>query len=165
MNPYNQNRNTIQFFQTGMGRVFFEGTMPKIARSLKGILELLNQNGQLKMTEIQLNRLEKNLESLASLYINPDGQLDFFQTVAGHKFYEGTMKSIADNLEDIASSQNNTADIFELLLIARAMPDSYELKMSEDRKRFFVVEKASGNEQSFTDIKNLKEYMDRHMLK
>ena len=51
INCYDHNNNKRrqdmgpQFFQTGMGKTFFEGTMPRIARSLATIAtELKRQN-------------------------------------------------------------------------------------------------------------------------
>jgi len=35
-----------EFFQTVMGRVFFDGTMPRIAKALERIADHLDKNGQ-----------------------------------------------------------------------------------------------------------------------
>jgi hypothetical protein len=50
-----------QFFQTQMGKTFFEGTLPELVRQLKRIGD-------------GLERLNKNLESQAGTHLNaPEG--------------------------------------------------------------------------------------------
>jgi hypothetical protein len=52
--------NGPEFFQTGMGRTFYEGTMPKIARALERLATVLENEG---LTIEAIDLLRENLRA------------------------------------------------------------------------------------------------------
>lgn len=51
-----------QFYQTGMGRSFYENTVPQIARQLKVIGDEMREQSELKHKELQLKERELELK-------------------------------------------------------------------------------------------------------
>lgn len=69
---------SIEFFQTPMGRMFFEATMPGLVGALKAIAEHLSR-GNVVQAEEEKRRLEQKFWEkafLASLHCVPHNALD-----------------------------------------------------------------------------------------
>lgn len=59
--------NGIQFFQTRMGRIYYEHTLPELVKALKGIAENLDTlDSQLKETDKKISQLNRRLDKLAA---------------------------------------------------------------------------------------------------
>jgi hypothetical protein len=69
-----------QFFQTIMGRRFYEGTLPSIAKSLKSIAESLEQQRQEQPAQRGPRDLEYIRDNLLGAYLlgyERDGQMEW----------------------------------------------------------------------------------------
>jgi len=57
-----------EFFQTGMGRIFFEGTMPRLYRAIDRVADLIAERRQYKVLPVkgEVEELQKTLDELSA---------------------------------------------------------------------------------------------------
>lgn len=101
----------IQFYQTGMGKEFYENVVPRIAKSLKVIATKLNEDNKC-ISNTDRRTIEKAIQTILGVGNKQSSRdSDFYLTVMGKRFYEGTMKSLVKSLESIAKDLSTNEDI------------------------------------------------------
>lgn len=91
----------MQFFETSMGKRYFQHTMPSIARALEKIADLLAKDDAAAFSEDDRRQLAQALKAFTAVS-KVSAQSDFFARVGGRRFYETVMPKIRKQLEEIA---------------------------------------------------------------
>jgi len=78
------------FFQTRMGQIFFEGTMPRLYRAIDRVADLLTERGQYKVVAVagEIEEIQGTLDELSEdgwKLLHVEGGRMFFQRAVPSK--------------------------------------------------------------------------------